>query len=113
MLQDVKSRLGKCFAIRDLGEEAYILRIKIYRDRSKWLISLSQSVYIDKITKRFKMDVFKSRSIPMKHNVELSKTQGPFTPTEVKRMKGLHYASVVGSIMYAVRCTRPDVPFSQ
>ncbi|GJR64177.1 retrotransposon protein, putative, ty1-copia subclass [Tanacetum coccineum] len=30
MLQDVKSCLGKCFAMKDLGEAAYILGIKIY-----------------------------------------------------------------------------------
>ncbi|GKB96320.1 retrotransposon protein, putative, ty1-copia subclass [Tanacetum coccineum] len=30
MLQDVKSYLGKCFAMKDLGEAAYILGIKIY-----------------------------------------------------------------------------------
>ncbi|GJR61584.1 retrotransposon protein, putative, ty1-copia subclass [Tanacetum coccineum] len=35
MLQDVKSWLGKCFSMKDLGETAYILRIKIYRDRSR------------------------------------------------------------------------------
>ncbi|GKA73526.1 retrotransposon protein, putative, ty1-copia subclass [Tanacetum coccineum] len=35
MLQDVKSYLGRYFAIKDLGEAAYILRIKIYRDRSR------------------------------------------------------------------------------
>ncbi|GKC31183.1 retrotransposon protein, putative, ty1-copia subclass [Tanacetum coccineum] len=34
MLQDVKSYLGKCFPMKDLGEAAYILGIKIYRDRS-------------------------------------------------------------------------------
>ncbi|GJT48990.1 retrotransposon protein, putative, ty1-copia subclass [Tanacetum coccineum] len=34
MLQDVKSYLGRCFAMKDLGEVAYILGIKIYRDRS-------------------------------------------------------------------------------
>ncbi|GKA23087.1 retrotransposon protein, putative, ty1-copia subclass [Tanacetum coccineum] len=32
MLQDVKSYLGKCFAMKDLGEAAYIIGIKIYRD---------------------------------------------------------------------------------
>ncbi|GJT68841.1 retrotransposon protein, putative, ty1-copia subclass [Tanacetum coccineum] len=31
MLQDVKSYLGRCFAMKDLGEAAYILGIKIYR----------------------------------------------------------------------------------
>nr|GEV58317.1 hypothetical protein [Tanacetum cinerariifolium] len=35
MLQDVKSYLGKCFAMKDLREAAYILEIKIYIDRSR------------------------------------------------------------------------------
>ncbi|GJU27083.1 retrotransposon protein, putative, ty1-copia subclass [Tanacetum coccineum] len=35
MLQDVKFYLGRCFAMKDLGEVAYILGIKIYQDRSK------------------------------------------------------------------------------
>nr|GEX14581.1 tRNA dimethylallyltransferase 9 [Tanacetum cinerariifolium] len=35
MLQDVKSYLGRSFAMKDLGEAAYILEIKIYRDRTK------------------------------------------------------------------------------
>ncbi|GJX22783.1 putative RNA-directed DNA polymerase [Tanacetum coccineum] len=38
---------------------------------------------------------------------------GPSTLAEVKRMKGVPYASAVGSIMYAMRCTRPDIAFSQ
>nr|GEY45183.1 putative retrotransposon Ty1-copia subclass protein [Tanacetum cinerariifolium]GEY56143.1 putative retrotransposon Ty1-copia subclass protein [Tanacetum cinerariifolium] len=38
--QDVKSYLGRCFAMKDLGEAAYILEIKIYRDRSKQLIGV-------------------------------------------------------------------------
>ncbi|GKC40029.1 retrotransposon protein, putative, ty1-copia subclass [Tanacetum coccineum] len=40
MLQEVKSYLGKCFAMIDLGETAYILGIKIYRERSRRLIGL-------------------------------------------------------------------------
>ena len=54
-LQSVKSWLGKCFSMKDLGETAYILGIKIYRDRSQWLLGLSQSGYIDKVLKRFSM----------------------------------------------------------
>ena len=33
---------------KDLGEAAYILSIKIYRDRSRCLISFSMSTYLDK-----------------------------------------------------------------
>ncbi|GKF43381.1 retrotransposon protein, putative, ty1-copia subclass [Tanacetum coccineum] len=38
LLQDVKSYIGRCFAMKDLGEAAYILGIKIYIDRSRRLI---------------------------------------------------------------------------
>ncbi|GKA21223.1 retrotransposon protein, putative, ty1-copia subclass [Tanacetum coccineum] len=62
---------------------------------------------------RLRMDTSKHGTILMQPNVDLGKSQGPSTPAEVKRMKGIPYASVVGSIMYAVRCTRPDVAFSQ
>ena len=54
-LQSVKSWLGKCFSMKDLGQAAYILGIKIYRDRSQRLLGLSQSGYIDKVIKRLSM----------------------------------------------------------
>ncbi|GJT57640.1 retrotransposon protein, putative, ty1-copia subclass [Tanacetum coccineum] len=73
MLQDVKSYLGKCFAMKDLGEAAYILGIKIYRDRSRRLIGLCQSAYIEKILKRFHMENSKRGSIPMQDKLRLSK----------------------------------------
>nr|GEZ87457.1 retrotransposon protein, putative, Ty1-copia subclass [Tanacetum cinerariifolium] len=38
------------------GEAAYILGIKIIRDRSKQLISLSQSSYLEKNLKKFRME---------------------------------------------------------
>ncbi|GJW46078.1 retrotransposon protein, putative, ty1-copia subclass [Tanacetum coccineum] len=112
-LQSVKKYLGKCFAMKDLGEAAFILGIKIYRDRSKRLIGLSQSAYMDKILRIFKMDTSKRGYILMQERLDLNKTQGASTPEEVKRMQNLPYASVVGSIMYDVRSTRPDVAFAQ
>nr|GEZ27074.1 hypothetical protein [Tanacetum cinerariifolium] len=48
-----------------------------------------------------------------KEKLKLSKSQGASTPAELKRMQNVPYASVVGSIMYAVRCTLPDVAFTQ
>ncbi|GKA70259.1 retrotransposon protein, putative, ty1-copia subclass [Tanacetum coccineum] len=113
MLQGVKSYLGRCFAMKDLGEAAYILGIKIYRDRSRRLIGLCQSAYIEKILKRYHMENSKRRSIPMQEKLRLSKSQGASTPAELKRMQNVPYASAVGSIMYDVRCTRPDVAFAQ
>ena len=41
LLQEVKEWLSGKFSMKDLGEAAYILRIKIYRDRSKRFLGLS------------------------------------------------------------------------
>ncbi|GKD02612.1 hypothetical protein Tco_1177586 [Tanacetum coccineum] len=49
----------------------------------------------------------------MQERLDLNKSQGAQTLKEVNCMKNVLYASVVGSIMYAVRCTRPDVAFAQ
>ncbi|GJT63110.1 putative RNA-directed DNA polymerase [Tanacetum coccineum] len=112
-LQEVKDYLGKCFSMKDLGEAAFILGIKIYRDRSRRLIGLSQNAYLDKILKRYRMDNSKRGSIPMQVDLHLNKSQCATTSAEMKRMQNVPYASAVGSIMYAVRCTRPDVAFAQ
>jgi hypothetical protein len=69
----VKSSLRKSFSMNDLGEVAYILGIKIYRDRSKRLIGLSQDAYIDRILNRFNMQDSKKCFLPMSHGITLSK----------------------------------------
>ena len=51
-------------SMKDLGEAAYILA-KIYIDRSRCLIALSQSTYLEKIVKKFNMQDAKKGSLPM------------------------------------------------
>ncbi|WVZ58065.1 hypothetical protein U9M48_008376 [Paspalum notatum var. saurae] len=74
MLEAMKDSLRKSFSMKDLGEAAYILGIKIYRDRSKHLIGLSQSTYIDKVLKRFNMHDSNEGFLPMSPGTILSKT---------------------------------------
>nr|GEV34224.1 hypothetical protein [Tanacetum cinerariifolium] len=93
MLQDVKSYIRRSFAMKDLGDAAYILGIKIYRDRSKRLISLCQSAYIEKILKRYYMKNSKRGTIPMQEKLKLSKSQGASTPVEKQRIQNIPYAS--------------------
>ncbi|GJQ99374.1 putative RNA-directed DNA polymerase, partial [Tanacetum coccineum] len=92
-LQEVKTYLGKCFSMKDLGEAAFILGIKIYRDRSRRLIGLTQNTYLDKILKRYRMDNSKRGSIPMQVDLYLSKSQCATTSAEMKRMQNVPYAS--------------------
>ena len=45
----------------------------------------------------------------MLQGVKLSKTQSPTTIEDRERMKFIPYASAIGSIKYAMLCTRPIV----
>ena len=108
-LDSIKGYLNKSFSMKDLGEAAYILGIKIYRDRSRRLIGLSQSTYLDKVLKRFNMEHAKKGFLPVLQGIKLSQTQCPTTAEDREKMKGVPYASAIGSIMYAMLCTRPDV----
>ena len=55
------------------------------------------------------MEQSKKEFLPMLQGVKLSKTQSPTTAENRKRMKVIPYASVIGSIKYAMMCTRPIV----
>ncbi|KAK9000628.1 hypothetical protein V6N11_081117 [Hibiscus sabdariffa] len=111
-LQSIKTWLSSCFSMKDLGEAAYILGVKIYRDRSRRLLGLSQSTYIDKVLKRFSMEESKRGFLPMRHGISLSKEMCPSSPQERERMSQIPYASAIGSIMYAMICTRPDLSYA-
>ncbi|KAL0361561.1 UNVERIFIED_CONTAM: Retrovirus-related Pol polyprotein from transposon TNT 1-94 [Sesamum radiatum] len=112
MLGDIKAWLSTHFSMNDMGEASYILCIKIYRDRSRRMLGLTQSSYIEKVLKRFKMEHSKRGLLPMRHGIKLCKKQSPKIGEELKRMSNIPYASVVGSIQYAVQCTRPDVAYA-
>jgi hypothetical protein len=111
MVKAIKSSLRKSFLMKDFGEAAYILGIKIYRDRSKMLIGLSQDAYIDKILNQFNMQDSKKGFLPISHSITLSKKQCPSEHDEQERMRVIPYAPSIGSIMFAMSCTRPNVSY--
>ena len=65
--------------MKDLREAAYILGMKIYRDRSKMLLGLSQSTYIDTMLKWF-MANSKKDYLLIGQKISLSKKDYPITP---------------------------------
>ena len=111
-LQNVKTWLGNCFSMKDSSEATYILGIKIYRDRSRRIISLSQIAYINKVLKRFNTKNPKRGFLQMSQGIKLSKTQCLASKEEREHMSRIPYASVIGSIMYAMLYTRPDVTYA-
>ena len=98
--------------MKDLGQASYVLGIQIIRDRKNRLLALSQASYIDKVLARFSMQNSKKGQLPTQHGIALSEEQCPTTPQEEKDMRRVPYASAVGSLMYAMLCTRPDICYA-
>jgi hypothetical protein len=109
MLNSVNKYLKNNFSMKYMGEAAYVLGIKIYRDRSRCLLVLSQSTYLDKVPKRFGMENSKKGNLPVVKGISLSVTKGPATEKEKSVMSNIPYAYAIGSIMYAMLSTIPDV----
>ena len=55
------------------------------------------------------MEQSKKNFLPMLQGVKLSKTQNPTTAEDRERMEVILYASAIGSIKYAMLCTRSFV----
>ena len=57
------------------------------------------------------MDNLKKGLLSLRHGLEFSKEQCPKTQEELSHIDAIPYASVVGSLMYVMLCTRPDICF--
>ena len=55
------------------------------------------------------MDQSKKGFLPVLQGVRLSSAQCPTTTEDIEEMSVIPYASAIGSIMYAMLCTRPIV----
>ena len=111
-LSNVKKWLAEQFQMKDLGEASYILGIQIIKDRKNKLLALSQASYIDKVLAQFSMQDSKKGILPTRHGIILSKEQCPKTPQEEEDMRRIPYDSAVGSLMYVMLCTRPDICYA-
>ena len=98
--------------MKDLDQASCILGMMIYRDRFKKFQGWSQSMYIDTVVKRFSLENFKNDYLLIGSEITLSKKDCVTTLEKREHMSRVPYASKVGSIMYAIICTRVDVAYS-
>lgn len=108
----VKAQLMKEFEMKDLGHTKKILGMDIVRNRKKETVFLSQRGYLQKVLKRFEMLEAKPVLTPLAQHFKLSVSSAPGSEEERAYMERVPYANVVGSIMYAMVYSRPDLAHS-
>ena len=108
-ISQLKKELSNSFDMKDLGPAQQILGMQIIRDRKNKRLWLYQEKYVERVLKRFNMDTAKPVSIPLGNHFKLSKSMCPSSRKEIEEMELIPYSSAVGSLMYAMVCTRPDI----
>ncbi|KAM2436809.1 hypothetical protein ACFX1W_013989 [Malus domestica] len=109
-IEKLKKQMKNEFEMKDLGEAKKILSMEITRDREKGLVSLNKRQYLEKLIRKFGVhDSTKQVSTPLAPHFKLSSLQCPKTDKEQLQMKNIPYANLVGSLMYVMVCSRPDI----
>ena len=102
MITSTKNMLNSRFDMKDMGLSDVILRINIKRT-SDGLV-LSQSHYVDNILGKFDKDNSGIARTPVDVTVHFSKNKG-------ESVAQVEYSRVIGSLMYLMSCTRPDIAY--
>lgn len=108
-LQILKSGLQKICTLKDLGPLKKCLGIRVHQDKSKAFIELDQTEYVESLLTHYGMADCRSTSTPMDPSGEYKSAMSPqsaFNPADTP------YQSAVGSLLYLVQGTRPDLAYA-
>ncbi|GJR14203.1 retrovirus-related pol polyprotein from transposon TNT 1-94 [Tanacetum coccineum] len=108
-INKLKAQLAKEFDMKDLGPANKILGMKIHRDKVSRKLWLSRKSYVKKILQRFNMQDCMPISTPFPTDVKLSPKMSPSIEKERMEMSRVSYALAVGSLIFAMICTRPNI----
>lgn len=111
-VEDIKHKLSLEFEIKDLGNANKILGIQIKRGKRQGRLELSQQQYFQKLLDRFCMTDCKSVKVPLAPHFKLSNQDGPQSEDEEEFMNQVPYISIIGSLIYGMICTQPDLACS-
>ena len=108
----LKADLSSEFDMKDLGNAKRILGMYIERDRKNCFLKIHQKPYLQKIVAKFGNLNSKPVQVPLAGHFVLSKNQCPKSRSDIIKMENVPYSNAIGSIMYAMISTRPDLSFA-
>jgi Reverse transcriptase (RNA-dependent DNA polymerase) len=108
-IKRIKSLLRSSFKMTDFEEVETVLGIQIKRDMKNGILTMGQENYVKKILARFNMENCQGKATPLETTSQLSEEMGPQTEEEREWMKRVPYREAVGSLMYLMISTRPDI----
>ena len=107
-IDEVKKELNQKFKMTDLGPCEYFLGTKVTRDRAQKKIWLSQTAYLERTLQNLGLTNLTPQNIPMEPGETLEPAPADFEANAEDRQ---WYQSVIGSLMFAMIGTRPDLAY--
>ncbi|KAG8491299.1 hypothetical protein CXB51_014566 [Gossypium anomalum] len=111
-IKKIKAQLSEEFEMKYLGSTRKILGMEFIRGRKLSKLYLSQRGYIEKVLCRFNMQSAKLVKTPLTAHFRLSSALSPQSDDEIECMLHVPYSSTVGSLMYAMVCSRLDLSYA-
>ncbi|KAL2230353.1 UNVERIFIED_CONTAM: Retrovirus-related Pol polyprotein from transposon TNT 1-94 [Sesamum indicum] len=112
LIHVLQKDLCNAFEMKDLGNAKQILGMSISRNRYSYTILLNQKTYLLTVLKKFSMENAKPAAVPLAAHFQLCKNQSPKTESDIQKMSKIPYSNVIGSIMFLMVCSRPDVAYA-
>ena len=103
-MQKMKHDISERFSVKDLGELSHILGIRVHRNRSENSFTLDQTTAVETLLINFKNLIERKTPLHVDTARKLQKNAGEVDQADVRR-----YQSIIGSLMYFSRWTRPDI----
>jgi hypothetical protein len=107
-----KREVEACFEIKDVGDQGYILGIRVEKDEKTGAISLSQEAYLRHVLECFRMLHCNTKSTPLPSGTILSESNCPKTDEDHHYMNDKPYQEALGPCMWAQVTTRPDITYT-
>lgn len=95
--------------MKNVGIAKKIFGMEILKDMKAGKLYLNQKWQIEKELQKFNMLNTEAVSIPLSVHFKLSSGLCPQLDDDIDYMSRVLYSSTVGSLMYAMVCTRPDL----
>ena len=107
-MEQIRSALEQHYKMVDAGPASWVLGMHVTNDTTARCITLDHSQYILKVLKKFSMSECKPTATPLPKKTVLQAA----TNQEAHDARSYPCLQVIGSVMYVMLGTRPDIAYA-
>lgn len=105
-ISEIKRVIGEKYKCKDLGEIRSFLGLSVNYNRNEAILQIDQEKMIERVAEKFRVSNCNNVLTPMEEKLVLHPCKDP------KQLTKYPYRELIGSLMYLMLGTRPDICFA-